>query len=104
SRAQMEMKYRFSKSFQIVSKIKQSKDPGTKRSKYVSFSVKPKMKFSKNSQVTMKYEWKSYNHPPEFYDVDYGDIDYTDDAYTYDGEDVLSENKYKFEVKYVFKF
>ena len=104
STTQTEMKYRFSRSFQILSRLKYSKDPGTKRNKYVSFSLNPKMRFSKNSQVTMKYEWKAYNHPPEFYDVNYGDIDYTNSAYTYDGEKILSENNYKFEVKYVFKF
>ncbi|MBU3955158.1 helix-hairpin-helix domain-containing protein, partial [bacterium] len=54
SASSAELKYRFSKSFQVVSKVKYDKGPGAGKNKYTLISISPKMKFSKNSSVSMK--------------------------------------------------
>ena len=104
STAETELKYRFSKAFQVITKIKIDKDPGVSKTKYTSISIQPKMKFSKNSRIYMKFEEKFYHYPVEFYDVNYGELDFADDAYEYDAEDVLRDARHTFEVKYIYKF
>ena len=104
STGQAELKYRFSKNFQILSSVKCDKDPGAGKNKYTLFSIKPKMKFSKQSLVSMSFERKMYYHTPEFYNTSYGELDYPDDTYKYDGEDVLRDVTDKFEIKYTLKF
>ncbi len=93
--SQAELKYKFTKSFQILSKITFDKDPGTKRKKFTRLYISPKMKFSKNASISAKYERNLYYHSPEFYNVSYDD---------YDSEDILKDTSEKFEVKYTFKF
>lgn len=104
SASSAELKYRFTKSFQLLSKVSYSKDPGDGKKKYTMISISPKMKFSKNSSVSLKYERKTYHYPPEFYMPEYGTYDYTDGTYEYDGEDVMNDVSEKFEMKYIFKF
>lgn len=104
SSSKAELKYRFTKSFQVLSKIVYDKDPGDGKKKYTLISVKPKMKFSKRSSVSLKYERKMYHYPPEFYMPEYGTYDYGDGTYEYDSEDVMNDVSEKFEIKYIFKF
>lgn len=99
-----ELKYRFTKSFQLLSRVAYSKDPGDGKKKYTLFSIKPSMKFSKNSSVSLKYERKMYHYPPEFYMSEYGSYKYTDGTYEYDSEDVMNDVTEVFEMKYIFKF
>ncbi|MFH1352367.1 MAG: helix-hairpin-helix domain-containing protein [bacterium] len=104
SASQVELKYRFTKYFQVLSKIRFDKDPGARRNRYTSFSLNPKMKFSKNSSIDIKYDRKMYHYPPEFYDPNYGALDYDDDVYKYDPEDVMSDSAENFEIRYMLKF
>jgi len=104
SASQAELKYRFTRYFQVLSKVRFDKDPGAKRKKYVSFTLQPKMKFSKKSSIDIKYQRKMYHYPPEFYDPNYGKLDYDDDVYKYDPEDIMRDTVETFEVKYTLKF
>jgi len=88
----------------VLSKVAYDKDPGDGKKKYTLISISPKMKFSKRSSVSMKYERKMYHYPPEFYMTEYGTYDYTDGTYEYDGEDVMNDVSEKFEMKYILKF
>jgi len=104
SASQAELKYRFTRYFQVLSKVRFDKDPGAKKNKYVLFTLQPKMKFSKKASIDLKYERKMYHYPPEFYDPAYGKLDYDDDVYKYDPEDAMRDTTEKFEIRYTLKF